>query len=110
MREKSVYESIIQGLTEAVEDSVSEKPILKRHKVEVEPFKVYNAEEVKQIRNATGMSQRIFAGYLGVSDKTVEAWEAGTNRPSGAACRILRMMEMDKDLVRKYPFVTNVMA
>ena len=39
------------------------------------------------------MSQRIFAGYLGVSDKTVEAWEAGTNRPSGAACRILRMMD-----------------
>ncbi len=49
MREKSVYESIIQGLTEAVEDSVSEKPILKRHKVEVEPVKVYNAEELMPI-------------------------------------------------------------
>ena len=32
--------------------------------------------------------------YMGVSAKTVEAWEAGTNRPSGTASRILSMMEM----------------
>ena len=55
------------------------------------------------------MSQRVFAGYLGVSDKTVEAWESGVNHPSGAASRILRMIEMDKELTTKYPFVMNVM-
>ena len=38
------------------------------------------------------MSQKAFAGYLGVSPKTVEAWEAGTNQPSGAASRLLSMM------------------
>ena len=43
-----------------------------------------------------------------VSDKTVEAWEAGTNHPSGAASRILSMMEMDKELVTRFPFVSNV--
>ena len=53
-------------------------PILKRHKVTVEPVKVYQAYDVKKIRNSTGMSQKIFASYMGVSDKTVEAWEAGT--------------------------------
>ena len=31
---------------------------------------------------------------MGVSAKTVEACEAGTNRPSGTASRILSMMEM----------------
>lgn len=51
------------------------------------------------------MSQSSFAGYLGVTKKTVEAWEAGTNHPSGAASRILSMMEMDRELVEKYPFV-----
>ena len=53
------------------------------------------------------MSQKTFASYMGVSDKTVEAWEAGTNHPSGTASRILSMMEMDKDLVIKFPFVSN---
>lgn len=108
MGEKSVYESIMTGLNEALEDSTAEKPILKRHKVTILPVKTYEADEVKRIRTETGMSQKSFASYMGVSDKTVEAWEAGTNHPSGAASRILNMMEMDKDLVIRFPFVANV--
>ena len=105
MSKNSVFDSIMAGLNEAIEDSASENPILKRQKVCVEPVKVYNAADVKKIRNATGMSQKTFASYLGVSGKTVEAWEAGINHPSGAASRILSMMEMDKELVKRYPFV-----
>jgi putative transcriptional regulator len=89
-----------------VDDAKSELPILKRHKVTVEPVRVFEADEVKKIRNSTGMSQKMFASYMGVSDKTVEAWEAGTNHPSGAASRLLSMMELDKELVRKFPFVS----
>lgn len=107
MSDKTVYESIMTGLQEALEDSKSEKPILKRHKITVLPVKVYEAEEIKKIRNETGMSQKTFASYMGVSNKTVEAWEAGTNHPSGTASRLLNMMEMDKDLVIRFPFVTN---
>jgi putative transcriptional regulator len=107
MSKKSVYDSIITGLNEAFEDAQSEKPILKRNKVTVEPIKVFDAEEVRKIRNSTGLSQKIFASYMGVSDKTVEAWEAGTNHPSGAASRLLQMMEMDKELIIKFPFVTK---
>jgi putative transcriptional regulator len=108
--EKNIYESIMTGLNEALEDAQSKKPILKRHKVAVEPVKVFEADEVKKIRHSTGMSQKIFASYLGVSDKTVEAWEAGTNHPSGAASRLLSMIEKDKELIIKFPFVTNVLA
>ena len=107
MDNKSLYDSIMTGLSEALEDAKSETPILKRHKVTVEPVKIYEADEVKQIRSTTGMSQKTFASYIGVSEKTVEAWEAGTNHPSGAASRLLRMMEMDKELVIRFPFVTN---
>ena len=110
MDNKNVYNSIVTGLNEAIEDANSNKPILKRHKVIVEPVKVYEADEVKKIRNSTGMSQKTFASYVGVSDKTVEAWEAGTNHPSGAASRLLSMMEIDKDLIIKFPFVNNAIA
>ena len=107
MGNSSVYESIMAGLNEALEDAQSKTPILKRNKVSVEPVKVYEADEVKKIRASTGMSQKTFASYMGVSDKTVEAWEAGTNHPSGAASRLLRMMEMDDELIVRFPFVTN---
>ncbi len=107
MRDNSIFESIMTGLAEAAEDAKSQTPILKRHKVIVEPLKVFKAEEIKQIRNTTGMSQKSFASYMGVSGKTVEAWESGANHPSGAASRILMMMERDHELVRRFPFVTN---
>ena len=110
MGKNSVYESIMAGLNEAIDDAQSEKPILKRQKVTVEPVKVFEAEEVKNIRKSTGMSQKIFASYMGVSNKTVEAWESGTNHPSGAASRLLSMIEKDKNVIVQFPFVTNVVA
>ncbi len=101
----SAYESIITGLNEALEDTKKKK--LPRRMVTVVPVKEYTAEEVKKIRNSTGMSQKTFASYLGVSYKTVEAWEAGTNHPSGAASRLLSMMEMNENLTNEFPFVTT---
>ena len=101
----SVYESIITGLNEAIEDAKSEEKKLVRRRLDITPVKEYQADEVRRIRNSTGMSQKTFANFLGVSDKTVEAWEAGMNHPSGAASRLLSMIEMDNDLVKEFPFV-----
>lgn len=102
----NVYNSIISGLAEAVQDAEKKEQRLPRRVVSVMPVKIYNAEEVKKIRNATGLSQKNFASFMGVSDKTVEAWEAGKNHPSGAASRLLNMMEMNKNLTDEFPFVT----
>jgi putative transcriptional regulator len=93
------------GLAEAVEDAKSSDKKLKRRVVSIIPVKEYGAEQVKQIRKSTGMSQKVFASYMGVSAKTVEAWEAGINRPSGAASRLLSMLEMNEHLVEEFPFV-----
>lgn len=101
----SVYESIMNGLNEAVEDAISKEKKLVRRKLDIVPVKEYQADEVREIRKSTGMSQKTFANFLGVSDKTVEAWETGTNHPSGAASRLLSMIEMDNDLVKEFPFV-----
>ena len=101
----SVYESILTGLNEAIEDAKAPEKKLKRRVVTIVPVKEYSAEEVQTIRKKTGFSQKLFASYMGVSDKTVEAWEAGTNHPSGAASRILNMMEMNSNLITEFPFV-----
>lgn len=102
---KSVYDSILTGLSEALEDAESKEKKLKRRTVSIMPIKEYDAQEVQNIRKKTGLSQKLFAGYMGVSTKTVEAWEAGINRPSGAASRILNMLEIDAELTVKFPFV-----
>ena len=102
----NIYESIVTGLSEAIDDAKSTEKKLKRRIVSIVPVKEYSAQEIKDIRGTTGLSQKLFASYMGVSDKTVEAWESGVNRPSGAASRILSMMEMNKNLITEFPFVT----
>jgi len=100
-----IYESILSGLNEAIEDAQDTQKKLKRDIFTVIPVKNYSASDIQKIRKTTGFSQRLFAGYLGVSTKTVEAWEAGTNQPSGAASRLLSMLEMNHHLIDEFPFV-----
>ncbi len=99
------YEDLVASIEEAIIDARSSEEGLKRRIVTVMPVKLYKAEEIKEIRKKTGLSQKLFASYLGVSNKTVEAWESGVNQPSGAASRILHMMEMDRNLIEEFPFV-----
>ena len=105
----SVYKGLVRALNEAIEDAKSEHPKLKRNTITIEPVKEYSADEVKKIRKSVGMSQTIFESYFGVSNKTIEAWEAGTNHPSGPASRILSMIEQDKDIVNKFPFAKSTL-
>ena len=105
----SVYESILKGLNEAIEYEKGNVQA-RTAKCTVSPVPDFSSEEIKDIRLGFGMAQLTFAEVMGVSVKTVEAWEAGTNHPSGAASRLLSMMEIDKDLIIKFPFVNNAIA
>lgn len=61
----------------------------------VKPIENFKPEEIRSIRMEAGLTQILFAKYMGVSVKTVEAWEAGRNYPDGAACRLLSMTRND---------------
>lgn len=90
----SVFEDIKTGLMEAIE---YEKGNLKANTktLSVIPIEEFTPSEIKDIRKSVGMTQVLFAKYLGVSLKTVEAWEAGRNQPSGTACRLLAITKKD---------------
>jgi putative transcriptional regulator len=61
------------------------------------PGKQYSKDEIKAIRNKAGMTQAVFANYMGVSKKTVEAWELGRTHPTGPAYRLLDILESGKE-------------
>lgn len=90
----SVFDEIKIGLNEAIE---YEKGNLKANKrtISITPIEEFTASEIKAIRQNAGMTQVLFAKYLGVSLKTVEAWESGRNQPNGAACRMLSITKKD---------------
>lgn len=102
----SAYESIMIGLGEALEHAEGKRELRKRT-LSFAPLKEYAPEEIRSIRLDLGMTQTLFAGFMGVSPKTVEAWEAGRNKPEGPARRILAMAEIDPTLPERYHIVSS---
>lgn len=45
-------------------------------------YKVLEPQEIKWIRNRLGMSQSVFAKFIGVSSTTINNWEQGKKSPS----------------------------
>lgn len=90
----SAFDKIKLGLEEAIEYERGEINA-KTTKMTIAPVNHYDANEIKDIRKSAGMTQVIFAKFMGVSVKTVEAWEAGKNRPAGTACRLLELTKLD---------------
>lgn len=66
--------SILNSLEAAVE--AAKKDELKVSRKIARPVKIYKADEIKLVRQKTGMPQSLFAKAMGVSIKTIEAWEA----------------------------------
>lgn len=89
----NVYDSIMAGLNQAVDYTQGNCPQAKTHKIKVKPLESFKPEDIKLIRTNLQMTQVIFAAILGVSKKTVEAWEQGINSPSGPASRLLKMFK-----------------
>ena len=102
-----LFESIRQGLSEAVEYERGNLPNVKVDRITVSPLNTYTGNKVKQIRTHHNMTQRIFAEALGVSIKTVEAWESDKNTPSGCASRMLELLDRDSELFEKYSIVAR---
>lgn len=102
----NVFESIMTGLDQAVD---YEKGIGKAKKttITVEPLPEFSPEEIKNIRNELGLTQSLFAAVLGVSVKTVEAWETGTNQPIGSARRMISLIHFDPDILKKCHIVNE---
>lgn len=89
-----LFDQIKTGLEEAVAYEQG-KLQAKTTKLSILPVNHYKPEEIREIRKSTGFTQAVFARYMGVSVKTVEAWEAGRNHPEGTACRLLALTKSD---------------
>ena len=102
------FTSIITGLKQAIDYERGKKVEgLKRHKVSIAPLAVYDSNKIKSLRNKLNYSQSIFASILGVSKKTIEAWETGRNTPNGSAKRLLELLENKKDLFKEYKIINT---
>jgi len=90
------FDILMRGLGEARDhiDGVKKHPV---RKLLIKPVRPLSADEFKELRKKTGMSQGMLALFLGVSAKTVEAWESKTNPIPGPVSRVLPLLAEDPE-------------
>ena len=101
----SVGKKIIEGLrefTEALENNerITEKFTCRKVTLDLLPVP-YSPRTVKSTRKLLAVSQGVFAQFLGVSVKTVSAWEQGRIAVGDMACRFMDEIQRNPEYWRK---------
>lgn len=101
----SVETRILQGLEEFAQALEKRQPLTEKFDARRIVLKLkprpYDPEAVRRARDLLGVSQAVFALFLGVSVKTVQAWEQGLLVPNKMACRFMDEIQKDPRLYRR---------
>ena len=85
-----MFEELMEGARQMRDHASGKKVVGVREVVrEVNPPKPMAKKDILELRRRLNVSQSAFAVLLNTSAATVRAWEQGTNKPSGAALRLL---------------------
>lgn len=90
------FSGIMEGLEEAL--------AFEKGKASAETFvrkKALPDVNVSEVRKNLDMTQKSFAAMLGVSSRTVEAWECGKSTPTPTAKKLIYLIQNDRSLVDK---------
>jgi putative transcriptional regulator len=93
-------QALVKSLEQAIEFDQGDKTKARTIVREI-PTPGYAAKDIVRVRNRYKLSQRGLALALNVSPRTVEAWEAGKNKPAGSSLKLLYLLETDQDVLKK---------
>ena len=75
------------------ESGAVNKQTLRDFEAQCLPPPAYTAEMIRRLRENLHVSQAVFAAYLDARASTVQKWDNGDKEPSGAAARLLSVVE-----------------
>ncbi len=82
------FEELKAGLAASIEHAEGKRKDLRTTTLPRAP-KQLSAKEIVQVREQLNVSQAVFAKYLNISPRTVQSWEQGLGKPSGASLKLL---------------------
>lgn len=95
-KDADVFSGIMSGLEESLEyetgSARAATVVRKRNLPDV---------SIVDVRKDLGLSQKLFAEVLGVSRRTVEAWESGRSVPTPTARNLIYLISQDHSLADK---------
>jgi putative transcriptional regulator len=100
-----VFAELIASAQEALDHARGKREL--RTTTLPEPPAPMSWSDVKRLRARLQASQAVFAHYLNVSTKLVQAWEGRRREPEGAALRLLRLAEEYPSVVFREAMVSE---
>ena len=102
MKKRDIGEEIIDGLGKFAQalkrgDDITARFTCRKVVLDIVPS-AYPPKRVRRVRAALGLSQALFAQFLGVSVASVQAWEQGVKAPAKVACRFMDEIVRDPAL------------
>lgn len=98
---QALFNDLMTSAREALEHAQGKRAL--RTTVLPESPEPMTAADIRAVRDRVHASQAVFAHYLNVSTKLVQAWESGRRSPEGAALRLLRLGEDHPELIFASP-------
>lgn len=95
--DNELFAELLQSTTGALEHAKGKRDL--RTTVLPAAPEPMSSTAVRRLRSRLNASQAIFASYLNVSTKLVQAWESDRRTPEGAALRLLRLAEQAPELL-----------
>lgn len=92
-----LFDELMQSMREVLEHAQGKRALLTTI-LPGRPRQV-SPEEIRAMRDAAQASQAVFAHYLNVSTKLVQAWEGGRRTPDGPVLRLLELARREPRLV-----------
>lgn len=93
------FSELLTSATEALEHARGQRNL--RTTAVPLPPKSLNGRAVKRVRASLHASQAVFARYLNVSTKLVQAWEADRRTPDGPALVLLHIAAREPELIER---------
>ena len=92
-----LFSELMQSMREILEHAQGKRAL--RTTTLPGPPREMSAKDIRTMRDAAKASQAVFAHYLNVSTKLVQAWEGGRRTPDGPALRLLELARREPRLV-----------
>lgn len=106
MNEDQLFHELKTSLGQAIAYVEGNSTKARKKTVAIKELATFSAQEIKDLRLHMNLTQKSFAALMGVSIKTVEAWERGTNHPSGTARRLLEILKNEPHVAEDQQIVS----
>ena len=92
---EELFVELMESVTQALDHAKGRREL--RTTILPAPPAPMSAAAVRRVRKRLNASQAVFARYLNVSTKLVQAWESDRRHPDGPALILLRLGDRDPD-------------